>query len=285
MTQKPTHGVFGSGMAYSRYGQGPSSLLLVPAGPGNTLPTGILEWAFRRMMRPYVDAGYSVWAVTRRRNMPPGHTIEDMADDVARLIEDEFGGRVDIYLGISYGGLIGHYLAAKHPDTCGHFVFVGAGHSVSERGRELDHGFAVELSRGRRAAAGVLVVEDGLSRPGLERFRWVARLIGPVVGRVAFGREHPYFRSDVLVEADAELAFDSREVLPKVQVPVLLISGDRDDYFPKDVMEETARLIPDCTLTVYEGKSHEGAIMDKRLCRDVLGFAGSAGRHTSTRRS
>jgi pimeloyl-ACP methyl ester carboxylesterase len=215
--------------------------------------------------------------------MPPGHTIEDMAHDFACLIKDDFGGHIDIYLGISFGGLIGHHLAAAHPETCGSFVFVGAGHAVSERGRELDHRFAVELSQGRRAAAGALVVEDGLSQPGLRRLKWLARLIGPVVGRVAFGREHPYFRSDVLVEADAELVFDSRGVLPNIQVPVLLIGGDRDDNFPRRVLEETARLIPDCELRLYEGKTHEGAIMDKRLPQDVLEFASGARDHTQPR--
>jgi pimeloyl-ACP methyl ester carboxylesterase len=34
-------------------------------------------------------------------------------------------------------------------------------------------------------------------------------------------------------------------------VPVLLIGGDRDIYTPKDVYEETARLVPDCTLRLY----------------------------------
>ena len=273
MAERPTRGVFRNGMAYTRHGEGPITLLFVPGGPGNTLPTGVFALMTRRMVRPYVDAGCTVWTVTRRQNMPAGHTIGDMAGDFARLIKEEFAGHIDIYLGISYGGLIGHYLAAEYPDTCSSFVFVGAGHSVSERGRQLDHRLAVELSRGRRSAAGVLVVEDGLSRPGFPSFPWLARLLGPAVGRVAFGQEHPYFRSDVLVEADAELAFDSREILPNIAVPVLLISGDRDDYFPKDIMEETARLIPRGELQLYEGKTHEGAIVDKRLPQDVLEFA------------
>jgi pimeloyl-ACP methyl ester carboxylesterase len=282
MAERPTRGVFGNGMAYTRHGEGPTSLLFVPGGPGNTLPTGVFELMTRRMVRPYIDAGCTVWTVTRRQNMPAGHSIEDMAGDFARLIKEEYGGHIDIYLGISYGGLIGHYLAAVFPDTCGHFVFVGAGHSVSERGRQLDHRLAVELSRGRQSAAGAILVEDGLSRPGLTRFRWLARLLGPAVGRMAFGRAHPYFRSDVLVEAEAELAFDSREILPNIQVPVLLISGDRDDYARKDVLEETARLIPDGELRLYEGKTHEGAITDKRLPQDVLEFARGSNRHTAT---
>jgi hypothetical protein len=52
---------------------------------------------------------------------------------------------------------------------------------------------------------------------------------------------------------------------------VLLIGGDRDIYTPKEVYEETARLIPDCTLRLYEGQGIT-AVSDKRLPRDVLDF-------------
>ena len=87
-----------------------------------------------------------------------------------------------------------------------------------------------------------------------------------------FGETHPYFASDVMVEAEAEVAFDAREVLPDISVPVLLVCGDEDLYFPKEVYEETARLIPDCTLRMYEGIGHVGAVRDKRFPQDVLDF-------------
>ena len=38
----------------------------------------------RRWFDPFVEAGYAIWHVTRRRNMPAGHSIEDMADDYAQ---------------------------------------------------------------------------------------------------------------------------------------------------------------------------------------------------------
>lgn len=97
MSTKPVHGMFDGGIAYSRYGGGPKSLLFVPGGPGNGLPSGTLEWMIRRMFRPYVATGYSVWNVTRRQDMPPDHTIEAMADDYAQLIRDELEGRVDVF--------------------------------------------------------------------------------------------------------------------------------------------------------------------------------------------
>ncbi len=82
----------------------------------------------------------------------------------------------------------------------------------------------------------------------------------------------PYLGNDVLVEADAELACDAREVLPSIPVPVLLVCGDRDPIFPKEVYEETARLIPDCTLIQYEGTNGIRTAASPRVPRDVLTF-------------
>lgn len=116
MRQLPaSRGVFDNTMAYVRWGQGAKSVLFVPGGPGNTLPEGPMRRVGGPLARPLVEAGYSVWAVTRPRNLPDGYSIEDMADDYAAVIATEFGGHVDIAMGSSMGGLIVQYLAANHP--------------------------------------------------------------------------------------------------------------------------------------------------------------------------
>ena len=89
------------------------------------------------------------------------------------------------------------------------------------------------------------------------------------VARVSFAA---YDAHDVLVAAEAVDAFDGREILSSIRVPVLLVCGDNDRFFTKEAYEETADLIPDCTLRMYEGKDHVGAMSDKRLPRDVLDF-------------
>ncbi len=267
---RPVSGIFPNGMAFVRWGTGPKTLLEIPGGPGNAFPTGgpALK-AAQSQFRPFVEDGYTVWFVVRKQNMPKGHTVADMADDLAGLVADQFGGKVDLVVGQSFGGMIGFYLAARHPDRFGHIAISVAGYEMSEQGKTLDYDFARLLSEGRRSEAGALMfghMVPGLRAPG------VARVLGAVMGRLMFGETHPHFASDVMVEAEAEVAFDAREVLPDIRVPVLLACGDQDLYFPKEVYEETARLIPDCTLRVYEGIGHVGAIRDKRFPQDVLDF-------------
>jgi hypothetical protein len=90
--------------------------------------------------------------------------------------------------------------------------------------------------------------------------------------RFLMGETYPSFAQDVLVEAEAISAFDGRAILPEIKVPLLLIGCDRDFEFPQEVYEETARLIPYCTLRMYEGKTGVQAGSDKRLPQDVLEF-------------
>jgi len=266
---KPDIGVFANGMAYARLGSGPKTALLIPGGPGNEAPSGMTVRMFTSQVRPLLEEGYSIWHVTRKRGMPTGYTMADIADDYAGLIEDEFGGRVDLIAGTSFGGMVGFYIAADHPRRFGHIAIVVAGYAVTERGKALDLEFARHLSEGRTGEAMATMLE-GLAP------RWVgagfARLIGLLAGRFAFRHPHPDFESDVLVEAEAEVACDARDVLPRISVPVLLVCGDEDVYFSGAVYRETARLIPDCRLRMYEGKGHVRVASDKRIGQDVLDF-------------
>jgi pimeloyl-ACP methyl ester carboxylesterase len=267
---EPVTGMFQNGMAYVRWGTGPKTLLWIPGGPGNTVPSGMRLSMLLGATRPLVEDGYTLWVVARKQNMPKGHAMADMAEDYAGMIADELGGKVDLVVGVSYGGIIGFYLAARHPDRFDHIALVGAAYDAREEGKRLDYDFARLMSEGRKSEAGALMFRDYMA-PGL-RVPGVARVIGALMVRQMFGTTHPYFASDMMVEAEAEMAFDAREVLPDIRVPVLLVCGDEDRYISKELYEETARLIPDCTLRMYEGIGHVGAVRDERFPRDVLDF-------------
>jgi pimeloyl-ACP methyl ester carboxylesterase len=222
----------------------------------------------RRWFDPFLDAGYAVWHVTRRRNLPAGHSIEDMADDYAHLIADEFSGRVDLVVGESFGGMIAQYLAALHGECWDQLAIVVAAAEVNRWTREVDSRLCDALKRGDRAGFGMAFAEYVL--PG-ERSRWARRLLGPWIARSLLSGKH-YPPSDLAVELEAEISYDARPVLPRIDKPVMLVTGDRDQFFPIDVVEETVGLIPGCTLIRYEGQGHMKAATNKRVAHDVLAF-------------
>ncbi len=263
---KPVRGISHNGMAYVRWGTGPKTLLVIPGGPDNRVPSGMFLSRHMRAAHPLVEEGYTAWVVTRKQHMPPGCSIADMADDYGQLIADELDGKADAALGISTGGMIAFYLAARHPDRLGRIAIAMAGYVAHGEG---DLTYARLLNQGRPAEAIASMFKDVF--PNV-RIPGAPRVVGAVMAPLVLRGAHPYFRSDVLVEAEAEVAFDAKAILPDISIPVLLVAGGEDQFFTREVVEETARLIPDCTLRIYEGKDHLAAVSDERLPKDVSDF-------------
>ena len=229
--RKPRNGAFPNGMDYLSWGGGPRTLLFIQGGPGSTVPKGTLRRLFRRQFDAFLQAGFTVWIVTRRRGMPPKHSIADMADDYARLIGAEFGGRVDVVVAESFGGMIAQYLAARHPDSYGHIAMVVTAAELSDWGKDVDSRMATALAGGDTNGAGTVFAEYLL--PG-RRLMWLRRLIGPLISRrLLIGSDFP--AQDVLTEVQGEMTFNSRAVLPLIRRPVLLICGGSDPFFPRAV--------------------------------------------------
>lgn len=61
-------------------------------------------------------------------------------------------------------------------------------------------------------------------------------------------------------------------MLPDIKVPVGLFCGDRDQFFPQDVVEETVRLVPECTHFRFPGQGHMKIASGRRVVEDMLAF-------------
>lgn len=239
----------------------------LPGGPGSQLPTGLFARFTEARFRPFLRAGYAVWTITRPRGMPAGHTVADMAADCARFVEDHVGAPVDLLLGESYGGMVALHVAAERPEVVRRVVLLVAAATVTPDGTDVDVRWARARAEGRDADAGSVFLEYFLRGP---RAAPVRRALGPLAGRLFSGSRVP--PGDLLVEADAEAAFDARPVLPRIGVPVLMLCGDRDQFFSREAVLQTCAAIPDCTLVWYRGKGHLGAASSRRVPQDVLAW-------------
>lgn len=260
-----SHGVF-DGMGYTVLGAGPTSLLHLPGGPGSDTTSGSGARFTARQLAPFAAAGYTVWNVDRRRDMPAGHSIADMADDHAAFIRAKLDGRADVVMGTSYGGLVALYLAADHPELVGRVVLAASAATITPWGKDVDLRWARARAERRYAEAGAILLEYPLPAA-----RWapLRRRLGPLVGRMFADSDVP--DGDLVVEGEAEAAFDARDVLPRIQAPVLILSGTRDHFFPPDVVEETAALLPDCTVVRYRG-GHLRTSMNGHAADDVTAW-------------
>lgn len=255
------------GMEYVRWGDGPRGLIWIPGGPGSDVPRGALARLLSMQFLPLLDAGFSVWQVARRRHMPPGHTVADMADDYANAIAGDFGGRVDVVVGLSYGEMIAHNLAAKHSDRVGNVVLASSAARITDWGQDVDTRWAHERAAGNGAQAGTVMAEYFFPEPGRRAQR---RAVGPLLGAAMSRDVTP--PGDLLIEAEAEAAFDARDMLPEIRIPVLLIAAEKDLFFTPEIVEETVDLIPDCTLVRLPGVGHVRAGLGNRLVQEIAAY-------------
>jgi pimeloyl-ACP methyl ester carboxylesterase len=267
---KLASGVFTNGIPFTRFGEGAKVMLFLAGGPGNTVPSGFGASGFVRGMRAFTDE-YTIVLVTRKSGLPAGYTTADMAEDYAQLIRSEFAGHVDLVMGTSYGGLIAQYLAARHPEQFDRLVIVMSGPVVSDEAKRIDLRYAELIGARRDREAMALRAEavfTGVARSLMAAVLW---LFGPPL----LGKIDDTFRSDVVVEANAESEHDSRGVLADIAVPTLVVGSSDDCAFPAGTVEEMARAIPGAELKMYPG-GHTAAFLDKRFYPDVRRFTDRA---------
>lgn len=257
------------GIPYARWGTGNRTMLILSGGPGNMVMKGM---GTRMMTRPFdAFAGdYAIYYLGRRQGQPEGYTTRDMAADYARLIEGAFGGHVDVVAGMSYGGLIAQHLAVDYPAHFRRMIVFMSAHRGGEEGGRIDYDFAAYMSQGKKRKAASMIM-TALYPKGFLRacMRAVSWLFGPLM----FPGGGDTFKRDMMIEAEAELAHDTGPSLAGLTVPVLLINGTADLYFPLPIVEETARLMGEhVILKLYEGRGHGNLIADKRFIPDVRNF-------------
>jgi pimeloyl-ACP methyl ester carboxylesterase len=268
-------------MEYVTWGDGHRSLLFLQGAPTSSVPSGRWATMRQRYFRPYLEAGYSVWIVTRPRGMPRGHSVADLADDHAGFIGEYLGGKVDLLLGQSFGGMVAQYVAGRHPSSVGHLAMVASGFEVSEWAKDVDRRLGAAVERRDRTSAGAAFAEYLLPSPGLERLR---RLGGPLMAKPLFESPH-YPPEDVVVEMEAEVACDARPVLPSIEAPTVLVAGTRDRIFTRHIVEETAAIIEGCRVVWIPRKGHVATCTSAKVAGEVLGFIRTHGPHGAHGRS
>jgi len=248
-------------------------MIIFPGGPGNSVPSSSMIKNLYGEFEPFTEE-YSIYLVSRKKEQPKGYSTRDMSNDYAEIIRHDFNGHVDIIIGISFGGLIVQHFAADHPELFDHIVIATAAHRMSDIGQQVDYKFAELLSQGKTRNAYALIV-DALSPAGTAGVtRYFNKIIFWLMGGAFLGQIHDAYKNDVLVEAQAQLDHDAKDSLARIHVPVLIICGTADVYFPKEYIEEMASLVAKSSLKLYIGKGHLGALKDEAFAKDIFEFIG-----------
>jgi pimeloyl-ACP methyl ester carboxylesterase len=185
-------------------------------------------------------------------------SVHDYAAWCIALLDRLGVGSFDL-VGHSNGGRIGIVMAAEHPGRISRMVLAGSA-GIRPR-RTLAASAQVRTYKALRAVERSSALPSSLRRSAGRR----ADQRGSADYRAATGTMR-----GTLVRLVNE---DLRDLLPKVNIPVLLIWGEHDTETPLDDGRLMERLIPDAGLVVFEGATHYAYLEQAgRFCRIVEVF-------------
>lgn len=188
-----------------------------------------------------------------RSDVPrPPWSTEDMADDAAVVLRACGVERADV-LGISLGGMIAQHLALRHPHRVRRLILActtpgGAGARSTPRlaALALARSSTMPFAEGIRFSAPWVLSDEALrARPEIVDI-WVA-----------IAEREPRSRAGVLAQLLAAARHDAWDLLPHLEQPTLVVTGDADRLIPADNSRVLAERIPNASLRTLRGAGHD----------------------------
>ncbi len=202
-----------------------------------------------------------------------GHTIEDMADDLAALLNTAVSGPAVVH-GISMGGFIAQHLAVRHPHLVERLIL---GATVAH----VDAQTAAIVDRWERLARQARWAEfqrDMLETVHTGDMPRRYRLVVAANRRGVRLMPGPLFIERFSAHAAAVRGHDARPILNRIRCPTLALGGADDVVTRPDQMRELVEGIPGARLVTFADAGHGAFEQRKREWdRAVLEFAGGRG--------
>jgi 3-oxoadipate enol-lactonase len=192
-----------------------------------------------------------------------GLTMQELAADAARLIDELADGTPVVWVGLSMGGMIGQELAIRHPDKVKALVLANTTSHYSEAGRE---------AIGQRIATVESHGLDAISTGTMARFfsegfrqRHAATVARHQRMLEATDPEGYTACAAAICEADTSAR------LGQIRVPTLVIAGSHDEGTPPEMSQALARGINGSQLVMLQGCAHLSAVEQPQAFAEVLG--------------
>ncbi len=228
------------------FGTGSRKLVLLP-GLGDSLRDGNtpalpLAFLYRNLAKHF-----RVAVICRARPQLRGATTRHMAAELAVILRLIGFDKADV-VGVSMGGMIAQHLAADAPDLVGKLVLaVTCGRPNAILTASLDDWCAM-ADRGDHKA----LMADNLRRIYTPSYCRKNGWMIPLVARLT--KPHSY--EQFFIDAEACSNHDAWEQALHIQVPTLILGGEKDLCLGGEASRELAARIPGARLKMYPDQGH-----------------------------
>ena len=228
---------------YITFGKGKKTLIMIQGLSTRSIKGAGLSLAF--MYRIFAN-DYKVYLFDRRRSLTNYITVRDMASDIAKTMDVLNITKADVF-GVSQGGMIAQYLAIDRPDLVNKLVL------------------AVTLSKNNDTVQAVINNWIALTEQGKMK-ELVADMAVKMYSDEYVKRYKPFLPLLTLFQkpknvqhfinlAQACLTCNSYNELEKIQCPVFVIGGRKDNVLTGNASEEIAQKLK-CRIYMYEKLGH-----------------------------
>lgn len=244
---------------YITFGKGPKSLIMIQGLNTRGIKGAAVSLAY--MYRMFARE-YKVYLFDRRPEVQEGITVRDMASDIAKAMDTLGITNADVF-GVSQGGMIAQYLAIDRPDLINKLVLAV---TLSKNNAVVTATVENWITLTKQGAIKQLVMdmaEKMYSKAYVKRYKPFL----PLLTILQKPKDIPRF----VILAKACLTCNAYEELEKIQCPVFVIGGGKDQVVGGTASEEIAKKL-DCKIYMYEELGHAAYEEAKDFNKRVYDF-------------
>lgn len=244
-------------IAYERGGEGPPLVFVHGAAEDGR----VWQPQLAALADEFTVVAWDEPGAGRSSDVPAAFTLADYATCLAAVIEALMLGPAHV-AGISWGGTVVQELYRHHPGLVATLIFVDtyAGWKGSLPEEEV---------RARVAGAHQMhtapAEEFDPTLPGLFAGNPPAEFV-PLLEEIAAAVRPETLRTQLALMAEA----DERDLLPRINVPTLLIWGELDARSPLGVARQFEQAIPNAKLVVIRGAGHVSNLEEPEQFNDAV---------------
>ena len=233
-------------MEYIRFGTGAETLIMLPGlGDGlRTMKGTALPMA--AMYRMFAK-DFTVYAFSRRDQIPSKPSTRDMAADVAFAVE-ALGIQKAHVFGVSMGGMIAQHLAADFPEKVKKLILAVTCSQPNPIMKDAIDGWMEDALRDDHAA----LMDSNMRLIYSDAYYRKNKRMVPLLAKLTKPKSYDRFAK----QAYACLTHDSHDRLSAITAPTLVIGGEQDRVLGVQPSRDLASAIAGAKLKIYEQWGH-----------------------------